>query len=106
MSASAYHITHDIEDGALSHLSDKDKKLIIKLMARASERSFRRGFQQGVYKSTGCNTMFGKDLSKWRYGRVTDISPWPDSKVVENSIDRLYIENVGLNNIGLRHIQK
>ena len=35
--------------GDLSHLSVKEKEKIKKIMARVSEKSFRRGFQHGQY---------------------------------------------------------
>ena len=34
--------------GAVEHLADADKDLVLKLMARAAEQSYRRGVQHGV----------------------------------------------------------
>jgi hypothetical protein len=38
-----------LADGAFAHLSDKDKVSIVSLLARASERAYRRGAHQGAH---------------------------------------------------------
>ncbi len=42
-------VTRGIMDKALDHLKPQEKAIIIKLMARAAEQAYRRGFQQGAF---------------------------------------------------------
>ena len=42
---------YGLKDQQFAHLSDSDQKKLLRLMARISEKSFRRGFQHGAYAS-------------------------------------------------------
>ena len=83
------------------HLSEADKARIILLLARISEQSFRRGFQQGCYMQQ--NNMVTVDPGRWRTVAPVDDSPDPDSKP-GNFIsikDRLYEQYPVLKDLGL-----
>jgi hypothetical protein len=117
-------ITRYIKDDVLDHLSDRDKKLVLRLLARASEQGNRRGFQQGFAYSGYCDDVrrpydIHQDgvIANWRYGNSLDKSPWLD--VVKGrvrqiptpmmhgeegtSLERLEMENGELWRIGLQN---
>lgn len=96
MHSTATDVTHGIPEDLFSGMSDQQKDDVAKLMARISERSYRRGFQQGVTIATKRPADLPRDLHGWRYRASTDKSPWADSEHVEPSVDRLFGENDGL----------
>ena len=71
-------------------LSDRNKRDILKLMARVAEQAYRRGVQQGA--GLAGKPSFRGDLWEWRYGPSLDLSPWVDSPTTTTSIDRLDAE--------------
>lgn len=88
---------------SLGHLTDRDKRLIIKLMARASEASYRRGLVHGVYFVK--NGELSQDPGRWRYRVSLDRSPHGQSgkgPAWMTSVHRLFCENMQLHRVGLR----
>jgi hypothetical protein len=71
-------------------LSDRDKRDILKLMARVAEQAYRRGVQQGA--GLASKSSFRGDLWAWRYGPSLDLSPWVDRPTTTTSRDRLDAE--------------
>ena len=55
-------------------LSERDKRDILKLMARVAEQAYRRGAQQGA--GLAQRPCFRADLGEWRYRPSLDLSPW------------------------------
>lgn len=97
----ATDITHGMAPGTLANLSKADKARILKLMSRAAEKAYRRGFQQGAHIATTRPADLPKSLYDWRYGTSLDLSPWADCPRREKSLDRLRMECAGLREIGL-----
>ena len=97
----ACYVDCDMPDNAFAHLTVKDRALLVKLMARLCERSFRRGYHQGAYV-IGERSYVGKiSLHDWRYGESTDVSRWYDRPgQTEDSTNRLFTENEGLTRLG------
>lgn len=89
----AHHIHAGLDLSPLGDLTAEQRSLIAQLMARAAERSYRRGFQQGAHIATDRPEDLPADLHEWRYGTTTDLSPWADDRVAETSLDRLMTEN-------------
>ena len=71
-------------------LSDRDKRDILKLMARVAEQAYRRGAQQGA--GLAGKPSFRGDLWEWRYRPSLDLSPRVDSPTTTTSLDRLDAE--------------
>ena len=71
-------------------LSDRDKRDMLKLMARVAEQAYRRGVQQGA--GLAGKPSFRGDLWEWRYRPSLDLSPWVDSPTTTTSLDRLDTE--------------
>jgi hypothetical protein len=71
-------------------LSDRDKRDILKLMARVAEQAYRRGVQQGA--GLARKPSFRGDLWEWRYRPSLDLSPWIDRPTTTTSLERLDAE--------------
>lgn len=71
-------------------LSDRDKRDMLKLMARVAEQAYRRGVQQGA--GLAGKSSFRGDLWEWRYRPSLDLAPWIDSPTTTTSLDRLDVE--------------
>jgi hypothetical protein len=71
-------------------LSDRDKRDLLKLMARVAEQAYRRGVQQGA--GLASKSSFRGDLWEWRYQPSLDLSPWVDSPTTITSLARLDAE--------------
>lgn len=97
----AYQIEHGLDLKFIRALPDDDRLTLARLLARASERSYRRGFQQGASIASHRPEDLPRNLAEWRYGCETDISPWPDAARAETSLSRLHTENSGLRALGL-----
>lgn len=71
-------------------LSAKEKALLLRMIARCCEKSFRRGFQQGWdSKERGDKVC---DLHDWRFGVSLGLSPSPHGTYHSTSLERLRIE--------------
>jgi hypothetical protein len=81
--------------GEFANLDDKVKRKLITLMARISEKSYRRGFQQGFEQ----NHPVTVNVMKWRFDRSLDSSPSPFGYSTDKAINRLKYE-VGLYDLG------
>jgi len=81
-----------LPDGVLAGLTREQKQAVVKLMARISEASYRRGAQQGVTFQRDRAADLPISMASWRYDTRQDISPWLDSNMVENAEDRLMRE--------------
>ena len=96
-------MTDGIPNGALCDLTGEQIALVLKLLARSSERAYRRGFQQGVVIGPSLPREGKEGLHNWRYGPPTDISPAGDHPHLRTSaIERLHLENRDLYRVGLR----
>ncbi|WP_076071750.1 hypothetical protein [Sphingomonas montana] len=97
----ATDITDGVPDDVLTDLPEEAKAIVRTLLARVSERSYRRGVQQGVTVFQRSPGSLPKDLHDWRYGTSTDLSVWADFDMSEASVSRLYTENMSLRRAGL-----
>jgi hypothetical protein len=79
--AIARHIRHRAR--RFVDLADRDKRDILKLMARVAEQAYRRGVQQGA--GLAGKSSFRGDLWEWRYRPSLDLSPWVDSPTTTTS---------------------
>jgi hypothetical protein len=61
-------VTKGFRDRRFLSLSERDKRDILKLMARVAEQAYRRGAQQGV--GLAQRPCFRADLGEWRYKRL------------------------------------
>lgn len=81
------------------HLTERDRRKLLRLMARLAEKSYRRGAQQGAV--LGAEGVVAHDLHKWRYERSLDRCPWLDCPEMYNDpVQRLLMENDDLRRIG------
>jgi hypothetical protein len=86
--------------GRFLDLSDRDKRDMLKLMARVAEQAYRRGVQQGA--GLAGKPSFRGDLWEWRYRPSLDLAPWVDSPTTTTSLERLDAECGGqLRELGL-----
>ena len=83
-------VAKGFRQGRFFALSDRDKRDILKLMARVAEQAYRRGVQQGA--GLAGKSSFRGDLWEWRYRPPLDLSPWVDSPTTTTSLDRLDAE--------------
>ncbi|WBO22306.1 hypothetical protein [Sphingomonas abietis] len=97
----ARDITDGFADDILAGLTFEQLNAVAVLLSRASERSYRRGFQRGESISRRRPEDVRFDLERWRYGHSTDDAPLADSPVIETSSERLIIENKGLRRLGI-----
>ena len=84
--------TKGLDLGFIHDLTDAQRSALAKVVARAAEKSYRRGFQQGA--------QIGGDqlkLHDWRYLRSLDKSPTPDQRGPARSpVDILFQESPDL----------
>jgi hypothetical protein len=80
-------VTKGFRDQRFLSLSGRDKRDILKLMARVAEQAYRRGAQQGA--GLVQRPCFRADLGAWRYRPSLDLSPWVDSPRTTTSLERL-----------------
>ena len=83
-------VTKGFRDQRFLSLSERDKRDILKLMARVAEQAYRRGAQQGA--GLAGKPSFRGDLWEWRYRPSLDLSPWVDHPTTTTSLDRLDVE--------------
>lgn len=70
-------VTHSIPDGALSGLPPKLAATVLKVMARISEASYRRGYQQReTFDRLGIHCV---DPVTFRFRTSLDLAPFADS---------------------------
>lgn len=92
-------VAYGLKDDDFSHIDQATQKKLIKLMARISEKSYRRGFQHGqCFANEGYRAVDGNHL---RFDVPIDKSPYtdtfhPNGKWAPNSghsaIERLLME--------------
>lgn len=96
-------VAHGCEYGEFAHLSEKDKKKLIKIMSKVMERAYRRGVQQAltVPRDRMNQDFFDKDLGlyNWRYEKRLSTSEGIDGFKTK-SIERLFMEDPCLIEIG------
>jgi hypothetical protein len=93
-------VTKGFRDGRFASVAERDRRDLLKLMARVAEQAYRRGAQQGA--GLADRPSFRADLGAWRYTPVLDLSPWIDSPRVTTSLERLEAEcGEGLRRLGL-----
>ena len=87
------NISHGIKGRPLESLTEKQKRVVLKLLARVSEKSFRRGFQHG--QECGKDAIItGHDLRYGKHSKSLDESFEPVMGVrTISSLERLLIEN-------------
>jgi hypothetical protein len=88
-------VAHGLKFLAFNHLSPRDKKKLIRLMARIAEKSSRRGFQHGTL---GMHTI---GPVKFRFEVSLDKSPFTDGGGYNPSaVERLFGECRELGHLG------
>lgn len=97
---SATNITAGLDMDLLRGMTADQRAIVAVLMARAAERSYRRGLQQGATIAQKRPADLPANIHDWRYGISTDASPWADSNRVETSLHRLHTENGDLRRLG------
>ena len=80
-------VTKGFRDQRFLSLSERDKRDILRLIARVAEQAYRRGAQQGA--GLAQRPCFRADLGEWRYKPSLDLSPWVDSPRMTTSLERL-----------------
>ena len=80
-------VTKGFRDGRFLSLSERDRRDVLKLMARVAEQAYRRGAQQGA--GLAQRPSFRADLGEWRYKPSLDLSPWIDRPRMTTSLERL-----------------
>lgn len=92
-------VTKGFRDGRFVSVAERDRRDLLKLMARVAEQAYRRGAQQGA--GLAQRPSFRADLGAWRYTPALDLSPWIDSPRVTTSLERLEAEcGDGLRRLG------
>lgn len=91
-------VAYGLKRGAFDHLSDRDKKRLLRVMWRISEKSYRRGLQHGMQAEPTV------DPYEYRYERNLDKAPGCDGWGGTSAFERLVIEYRELNEIGFREI--
>lgn len=87
----------------LSSLSARDRQALRKLMARVSEASYRRGFQQGVFMLARGETDTAR-ANKLRWTVSLDVSPRGESYTRDRgrpAVERFDMEYGDLGGVGL-----
>ena len=79
-------VTKGFRDGRFVSVAERDRRDLLKLMARVAEQAYRRGAQQGA--GLAHRPSFRADLGAWRYTPGLDLSPWIDSPRVTTSLER------------------
>ena len=80
-------VTKGFRDVRFLSLSERDRRDVLKLMARVAEQAYRRGAQQGA--GLAQRPSFRADLGEWRYKPSLDLSPWIDRPRMTTSLERL-----------------
>lgn len=93
-------VTHGIDHDLFNGLTARQRNALVKLMARIAERAYRRGAQQGAHIAKTAPEEMPPYVSKWRYFKSLDRSPWFDSGYSEPSVDRLFAECGELRGLG------
>jgi hypothetical protein len=98
-----FSIADGLEPNEFYFLDDDIKQKLIKLMARISEKSYRRGLQHGSFGIAAVDPAHLRFNISPEYSPLTDIvdkdGNWVNNK--ESSIDRLKMEYGVLRDIGL-----
>lgn len=98
-----FSIAHGLKENEFYSLDDDVKQKLIKLMARISEKSYRRGLQHGSFGIAVVDPAHLRFNISPEYSPLTDIADkegnWVNNK--ESSIDRLKMEYGVLRDIGL-----
>jgi hypothetical protein len=89
-----------IKEDALAGLTPAQKRIVLLLLARVSEASYRRGAQQGAHIQAHRPKLLPDCLATWRYSIHADQSPWLDARRTEPAMQRLECEYRAL----LRHV--
>lgn len=93
-------VAKGFRQGRFFDLADRDKRDLLRLMARVAEQAYRRGVQQGA--GLADKPTFRRDLWEWRYRPSLDLSPWIDRPTTTTSRARLEAECGGqLRQLGL-----
>ena len=90
-------ICRGLRMGEFDGMDASTKKKFIRIMARISENSYRRGFQHGVVMRDRKHI----DPVKFRFERSIEKSPFTDRPGGYSAIGRLLIEFGGLQDVGL-----
>lgn len=99
-------VAYGMKQNELDDLPKGVKKKLIRLMARISEASYRRGFQQGVVFKEERPKTITNDLWKWRFEQSLDKAKGGDGfNGVLKSQERLFLEYGELREIGLWDIE-
>ena len=94
-------ILYKFDAGQFDHLSWEDKNKLIFLIARISEKSYKRGVMQGRFSGVSWKE---DKVAKWRYSGNVDKSTMYGAfgkKHEEDVREFLFAQNTGLRLIGL-----
>ena len=97
----ARSVAAGLRDREFEHLSERDRRKLVRLMARIAEKAYRRGAQHGAFL-VGQEPMLRDNLASWRIFPDLDKAPYIDSPYTQTSIERLFMECGGLREIGFR----
>jgi len=86
-------ILHGLKMAEFSEMPKATQRKLVKLMARISERSYRRGVQQAL--AIGCI----HPVAEWRYGSM-EKSAGINTRRKTTVIDRLFEQNMELREVG------
>jgi hypothetical protein len=105
----AYSVAHGLKNREFADLDERTKRKLVRLMARISEKSYRRGFQQGhTFREHDVATV---DPAKLRFNVSLERSPYTDAidekghwhvKSGHTVIERLFMEYGVLSHLGFR----
>jgi hypothetical protein len=96
-------VMHGLRRGEFQKMDKDQKTLVLRMIARACEQSFRRGFQQGWDSRDRGDKVC--DLHKWRFSTSLGISPSAHDTYHCTSLERLKIE-CGLYQVGLPRMEE
>jgi hypothetical protein len=71
-------VLHGLTEGEFSNLPPTTRKKLLRLMARVSEASYRRGYQHGCFFTS--KGVVGHDPTKLRFDTSLDIAPFTNAE--------------------------
>jgi protein involved in sex pheromone biosynthesis len=100
---SPHSIVYGLKHGEFLAMDKALKKKLLKIMARISEKSYRRGLQHGSLSTMTVDPAYLRFNVSPDYSPFTDVvgknGKWMNNK--QSSLDRLLMEYGGLQDIGL-----
>ena len=82
---------HGLVENQFGKLDPTDRHLLVRLISRCCEKSFRRGFQQG-FESCSRGDELAVDLASWRFDSDLDQAFSAHGTYSSSTIDRMEME--------------